>query len=90
MPLLRQRCATDVGSSDAGRSACSTITAADPCTAFLMIRARSPNIGGSVEETYRRVEIARTLGVGIRNESALRYEVPPKIWELHTILPRVG
>ena len=40
-----------------------------------------PNIGGSVEETYRRVDGARTLDVGIRNESALRYEVPSKMWE---------
>ena len=40
-----------------------------------------PNIGGRVEETYERVEVARTLDVGIRNESALRYEVPPQIWE---------
>ena len=39
------------------------------------------NIGGRVGETYECVEVARTLDVGIRNESALRYEVPPEIWE---------
>ena len=39
------------------------------------------DIGGSIRETYERVEGARTLDIGIRNESALRYEVPPKIWE---------
>lgn len=39
------------------------------------------DIGGTVRETYEWVEIATTLDVGIRNESALRYEVPPEIWE---------
>ena len=39
------------------------------------------DIGGRVGETYGCVEVARTLDVGIRNESALRYEVPPEIWE---------
>ena len=38
------------------------------------------NIGGIVGETYEWVEVARTLDVGIRNEAALRYEVPPEIW----------
>ena len=37
------------------------------------------DIGGRVGETYECVEVARTLDVGIRNESALRYEVPPEI-----------
>ena len=40
-----------------------------------------PHIGGSVQETYEWVSVARTLDVSIRNESALRYEVPPEIWE---------
>ena len=39
------------------------------------------DIGGRVGETYEWVEVATTLDVGIRNESALRYEVPPEIWE---------
>jgi len=40
-----------------------------------------PDIGSRVGETYEWVDEARTFDVGIRNESALRYEVPPKIWE---------
>ena len=40
-----------------------------------------PDIGGKVGETYDWVELARTQEVSIRNESALRYEVPPQIWE---------
>ena len=40
-----------------------------------------PDIGSRVRETYGWVELARTQEVGIRNESALRYEVPPGIWE---------
>lgn len=40
-----------------------------------------PDIGSTVEETYNWVEMATTLEVGIRNESALRYEVSPQIWE---------
>ena len=40
-----------------------------------------PDIGDSVEETYECVETARKLTVSIRNDSALRYEVPPEIWE---------
>ena len=39
------------------------------------------DIGGRVEETYHQVESARALDVSIRNESALRYEVSPQIWE---------
>ena len=39
------------------------------------------DIGGSIEETYHQVERARALDVSIRNESALRYEVAPQIWE---------
>lgn len=40
-----------------------------------------PEIGDTVGETYEWVEVATTLDVGIRNESALRYEVPPEIWQ---------
>lgn len=40
-----------------------------------------PNVGDSVGETYDWVKLARKLDVGIRNESALRYEVPAEIWE---------
>ena len=39
------------------------------------------DIGSTVGETYEWVEVATKLDVGIRNESALRYEVPPEIWE---------
>lgn len=35
-----------------------------------------PRIGSNVEQTCRLVETAKTCPVGIRNESALRYEVP--------------
>ncbi len=37
--------------------------------------------GGRIELTYGFVEAARTSPVSIQNESALRYEVPPHIWE---------
>ena len=40
-----------------------------------------PCIGEKVGETYDWVEMARTQEVSIRNESALRYEVPPQNWE---------
>jgi hypothetical protein len=40
-----------------------------------------PEIGGQAEETHRLVEVARTNPIGIRNDSALRYEVPPAVWE---------
>jgi hypothetical protein len=40
-----------------------------------------PEIGGQAEETHRLVEVARTNLVGIRNDSALRYEVPAAVWE---------
>lgn len=40
-----------------------------------------PDVGDSVEKTYECVETARKLTVSIRNDSALRYEVPPEIWE---------
>ena len=39
------------------------------------------NIGKRVKQPYNWVEAARTSAVRIRNESALRYEVPPRIWE---------
>jgi hypothetical protein len=37
-------------------------------------------IGDKVQITHRLVEQARTSSVGIRNESALRYEVPLSVW----------
>lgn len=40
-----------------------------------------PDIGETVGKTYDHVEHAKTLDVGIRNEMALRYAVPPLIWE---------
>jgi hypothetical protein len=40
-----------------------------------------PDIGGKVRETCLFVELARDNDVGIRNESALRYEVPLSVWE---------
>ena len=40
-----------------------------------------PDIGAKVGETREWVEAARTNEVGIRNESALRYEVPPDTWD---------
>lgn len=39
------------------------------------------DIGASVYPTYSAVEEARTADVGLRNDAALRYEVPPAIWE---------
>jgi hypothetical protein len=41
----------------------------------------SSDIGASVKETCELVEIARTNDVAIRNDAALRYEVPLSIWE---------
>ena len=40
-----------------------------------------PNIGCRVEQTYDYVKNAKKSDVRIQNESALRYEVPPLIWE---------
>lgn len=40
-----------------------------------------PDVGDKVEETYALVETAATAQVAIRNEGALRYEVPLPIWE---------
>jgi hypothetical protein len=41
----------------------------------------SSDIGASVKETCELIEIARTNDVAIRNDAALRYEVPQSIWE---------
>jgi hypothetical protein len=41
----------------------------------------SSDIGNKVKETCKLVEIARTNSVAIRNDAALRYEVPMSIWE---------
>lgn len=38
-------------------------------------------IGGTVQETCELVEAAASQSIAIRNEGALRYEVPPTIWE---------
>jgi hypothetical protein len=38
------------------------------------------DIGGSVKETCELVEVARTNSIGIRNDAALRYEVPESVW----------
>ena len=40
-----------------------------------------PDIGSRVEGTYSLVEAARIRSIGVRNESALRYEVPSVVWE---------
>lgn len=40
-----------------------------------------PDVGASVAQTYGSVELAKMSDVALRNESALRYEVPPGIWE---------
>jgi hypothetical protein len=42
------------------------------------------DIGESVKDTCELVESARTNSVAIRNDAALRYEVPPSIWEAGT------
>lgn len=39
------------------------------------------DLGGSIGETYLLVDAARDREVGIRNDSALRYEVSEEIWE---------
>ena len=40
-----------------------------------------PDIGSRIEGTYSLVEAARARSIAVRNESALRYEVPSKVWE---------
>ncbi|MBI3940456.1 MAG: hypothetical protein HY315_06445 [Acidobacteria bacterium] len=39
------------------------------------------NVGNKVHTTCLLVEAAKASSVGIRNESALRYELPPTVWE---------
>ena len=39
------------------------------------------DIGDNVKETCELVEVARTNSIGIRNDAALRYEVPKSVWE---------
>lgn len=41
-----------------------------------------PNIGFQVEGTYSLVEAAKTRAIAVRNDTALRYEVPSSVWEL--------
>ena len=40
-----------------------------------------PDIGSRVEGTYSLVEDAKSRPIAVRNESALRYEVPSEVWE---------
>lgn len=40
-----------------------------------------PDIGSRIEGTYSLVETARTRPIAVRNDSALRYEVPSAVWE---------
>ena len=40
-----------------------------------------PDIGSRVEGTYSLVEDAKSRSIAVRNESALRYEVPSGVWE---------
>jgi hypothetical protein len=40
-----------------------------------------PTIGEDVYSTFSLVELARDNDVGLRNEGALRYRVPPAVWE---------
>ena len=40
-----------------------------------------PDIGSRIAGTYSLVEAARTRSIAVRNESALRYEVPSEVWE---------
>ena len=40
-----------------------------------------PDIGSRIAGTYSLVAEARTRSIAVRNESALRYEVPSEVWE---------
>ena len=40
-----------------------------------------PDIGSRVQATYSLVEAAKKRSISVRNESALRYEVPSEVWE---------
>ena len=40
-----------------------------------------PDIGSKVQATYSLVEDAKNKSISVRNESALRYEVPSEVWE---------
>jgi hypothetical protein len=40
-----------------------------------------PQIGARVKGTWKLVEEARTSEVPLRNDSALRYAVPPEVWQ---------
>jgi len=41
----------------------------------------SPDIGGKVQDTCKLVAAAKNSSIAIRNDSALRYEVPTQVWE---------
>jgi hypothetical protein len=45
------------------------------------------NIGDGIKETCELVEMAKTNSVSIRNDSALRYEVPMTIWQTGRSIP---
>lgn len=45
-------------------------------------------IGDRVESTCLLVEAAKSEAVGIRNDAALRYEVPSQVWETGISIPR--
>lgn len=70
-------CVVDLRGLDASRLA-SPWTAADvePLASMLT------DIGARVSDTCVLVQRARESAVGIRNEAALRYEVPPGVWAL--------
>jgi hypothetical protein len=40
-----------------------------------------PDIGGKVQSTCKLVAAAKSSSIAIRNDSALRYEVPTRVWE---------
>ena len=40
-----------------------------------------PHVGARVQTTWHLVEEARSSEVGLRNENALRYAVPPDVWQ---------
>jgi hypothetical protein len=52
-----------------------TTASAEPLAKFVS------DIGSEVKATWMLVDEAKSRSVGIRNESALRYEVPASVWE---------
>jgi hypothetical protein len=41
----------------------------------------NPDIGGKVQDTCKLVAAAKSSSIAIRNDAALRYEVPTRVWE---------